>query len=443
MRKPERSTRVLQSFGKAVMLAEETVPQPMAGDLALTLLFWLMVSSRWQDEQARILCQRHSASSMQQPHSADGILFLTQSCTYLYGAERMAQSGDAIHCALEAFCQTQAEPQRALLLAALRPTRFAIGSPVFPDTGDHARLERLVRAVWRCPVTPLRFKPQIDHGALFQTAIALSGINPSAPTSLAAQTLAQALHPRMGERVFDPCCAGGELLAACGKKAQDGWYNQQPDLLGLDSNADMLAIARMHLLLRGLHGARLHDACLATTMAVQADVVVMSIPDNAEEPQNSVADNASGAPDLRQQACIDAVAQAIGALKPDTGRMGLCMSPAFFASLAGLSLRRLLIERDLLDAVVRLGPQGNREEILLLLHTKRTTGRIALIALIAHGLYEGDPAQALGPHHVENAYEAFRTWPNVGHWHWIAFDQSLLESFSGSDQLLFARMNAV
>jgi hypothetical protein len=415
MRSDDSAARALQGFAKAVGLAAETVPQPMADDLALTLLFWLMVSERWRTDVERLQRHRFGNASLQQPHSADDQLWLTESGTYLYGAERLAHSSDAIQCAMDTFCQTQPEPRRAVLRTALRPARFAIGSPFFPDANHHAHLARLVRAVWHCPVTPKRFNPQIDHGALFQDAIAVSGINPSAPSSLATQALAQVLHPRMGERVFDPCCAGGELLAACGKMAQDGWCNQQPDLLGANGNADLLAIARLHLLLLGLHGA-----CLATAMAVQAEVVVMSIPDNAGD----------------QQVCLDAVAQAFGALTPG-GRMGLHMSPAFFASQAGLNLRKLLIERNLLDAVVWLGQQAGREEILLLLHTKRNSDRIALIA---HGLYKGDPAQALGPHHVENAYNAFRTWPNRSHWHWIASDQILLENFSGSDQLLFAHL---
>jgi type I restriction enzyme M protein len=235
------------------------------------------------------------------------------------------------------------------------------------------------------------------------------------------------LAPRGGETIYDPACGtGGMLLAAVqyvrdhGGRAQSLWGK----LYGQEKNLTTSAIARMNLLLHEIEefqvarGDTLREPIfLEGDVLMQFDCVIANPPFSLEKwgVEEWEADpfkrNIAGTPP-QKSGDFAWVQHMIASLKPRTGRMAVVLPHgALFRMAAEGKIRRKLLEMDLLEAVIGLGPNlfygtGLAACILVFRTRKPEAHKRKVLFVDASRLFKkGRNQNELLPQHAERIHE--------------------------------------
>ena len=241
------------------------------------------------------------------------------------------------------------------------------------------------------------------------------------------------LKPQPGESVYDPTCGtGGMLISTAAEVKRQGKESRGLKLYGQELNHGTSAIARMNLVLHGIEDG--HIAGGASTLNNPAflehgklktfDIVLANPPYSikAWDRELFAADpygrNIWGVPP--QGRADYAFFQHIAAsLDSQTGRAAILFPHGVLFRKEEQALRQRLVESDLLEAVIGLGPglfyNSPMEAVVVTLRTRKTgfqEGRVLFINAVKE--YAREQAQSfLRETNQQRILGAYETWAAV------------------------------
>lgn len=253
------------------------------------------------------------------------------------------------------------------------------------------------------------------------------------------------LDPQPGESVYDPTCGtAGMLVSAATELKNQGKEYRTLRLYGQESNHMTSSIARMNLFLHGIEDFQVEqDDTLANPRFIEGgrlktfDVVLANPPysikswDREAFAHDPWGRNRWGTPP--QGRADYAFFQHIAAsLDPATGRAAILFPHGVLFRNEEAGMRRALVESDLIEAVLGLGPglfyNSPMEAVVIVLRTKKPEARRRKILFInAVKEYVREKAQSFlseaNIRRIHNAYERFE--PEAGFAAVVTLDEVL------------------
>jgi type I restriction enzyme M protein len=243
------------------------------------------------------------------------------------------------------------------------------------------------------------------------------------------QLMVQMLEPKPGERIYDPTVGtGGMLISALAEVKRRGGDKRTLGLYGQELIHITAAIARMNLVLHGVEdfeivaGNTLSNPAFVERDRLRTFDVVLANPPYSIKKWNREAwqsdlwgRNFLGTPP-QGRADYAFFQHILKSLNPKTGRCAILFPHGVLFRNEEADLRRKLIESDLLECVIGLGPNlfynSPMEACIVICRTKKTAARKGKVLFI-DALHEVARERALSflkPEHQErivNAYQAF------------------------------------
>ncbi len=238
-----------------------------------------------------------------------------------------------------------------------------------------------------------------------------------------------------GESIYDPTCGTGGMLLECIEHLrQAGRDYRTLRMYGQEKNLTTSTIARMNMFLHGIEDFDIargdtlrYPAFLRDDQLRQFDCVVANPPFSLKEwgAENWVNDpygrNIAGVPP-KGNGDMAWVQHMIRSMRPDTGRMAVVLPHgALFRKGAEGKIRQTLIEADLLEAVIGMGPNifygTTLAACILVFRAKKQVDRAGKVLFIdgSDQIRVGRAQNFLEPQHVETIYgwyNAFADEPN-------------------------------
>src|SRR5207245_493186 len=245
------------------------------------------------------------------------------------------------------------------------------------------------------------------------------------------------LNPREGERIYDPACGtGGMLLGAIDHVQRHGGDPRTffGKIYGQEKNLTTSSIARMNLVLHGIEDFQIvrEDTLRnpaftdsSTGGLATFDCVIANPPFSLKEWGREIweADPwgraAYGLPP-KNYGDYAWVQHMVASMAEGTGRMAIVLPQgARFRKGAGGKIRRGLLERDLIEAVIGLAPNlfygtGLAGTIVILRRSKPTERRQKVLVVDASALFRKGRAQnSLDPEHAQKIVGWVRAFKDV------------------------------
>jgi type I restriction enzyme M protein len=241
--------------------------------------------------------------------------------------------------------------------------------------------------------------------------------------------MVQMLDPRPGERIYDPTCGtGGMLISALAEVKRKGGEHRTLKLYGQERNHMTASIARMNLV---LHGVEDSEIARGDTLAAPAfadndrlrtfDVVLANPPYSIKQwnregwLKDPWGRNFLGTPP-QGRADYAFLQHILKSMDPKTGRCAILFPHGVLFRKEEAEMRRKLIEADLVECVLGLGPNlfynSPMEACVVICRSKKPSKRRGKVLLIgAVNEVARDRAMSLlKPEHqmrIERAYGAF------------------------------------
>jgi type I restriction enzyme M protein len=239
--------------------------------------------------------------------------------------------------------------------------------------------------------------------------------------------MTELLEPQPGESIYDPTCgSGGMLLSTIARLRRQGkeWRNVR--LYGQERNLMTSSIARMNCFLHGIEdfqivrGDTLSDPkFIRGDRLMQFDVVLANPPysikqwDRAAFAADPWGRNIYGTPP-QGRADYAFWQHILCSLKPDTGRSAILFPHGVLFRQEEAEMRRRLIEADVIECVLGLGPNlfynSPMEACVVICRTTKPSKRRGRILFInAVDQVTRERAQSfLADEHIERIVEAYR-----------------------------------
>ena len=211
--------------------------------------------------------------------------------------------------------------------------------------------------------------------------------------------MAQMLEPKAGETIYDPTCGTGGMLISCRAEVKrNGGDTRTIGLHGQELINITAAIARMNLVLHGVadfdirSGNTLHDPALIEGDRLKTFDVVLANPPYSIKRWNREAwqsdqwnRNFLGTPP-QGRADYAFFQHILKSMAPKTGRCAILFPHGVLFRNEEAEMRRRLVESDLLECVLGLGPNlfynSPMEACVLICRTSKPVGRANKILFI-------------------------------------------------------------
>lgn len=243
--------------------------------------------------------------------------------------------------------------------------------------------------------------------------------------------MTQLLAPHGGERIYDPTCGtGGMLISALAEVKRQGGDHRTIGLFGQELIGITAAIARMNLVLHGVEDFHIASGNTLTNPAFLEgdhlkvfDVVLANPPYsikkwNRESWQNDPwGRNFLGTPP-QGRADYAFFQHILKSLDPDRGRCAILFPHGVLFRKEESEMRRALIESDLLECVLGLGPNlfynSPMEACIVVCRTSKPaerTGKVLFINAVEEIARENAQSFLRRSHQdrIVDAYQAFKT----------------------------------
>lgn len=247
------------------------------------------------------------------------------------------------------------------------------------------------------------------------------------------QLMMDILDPQPGETIYDPACGtGGMLLAAINHVRNSGGRIETllGKLYGQEKNLTTSSIARINLFLHGVEdfsivrGDTLRQPAFHSGDHLQQfDIVIANPPFSLEQwglevwESDRYKRNFAGLPS-NTTGDFAWVQHMIKSMQPDRGRMAVVLPHGVLFRMGKEGdIRRKLLEMDLLDTVIGLGPNlfygtGLAACILVFRQHKQHPGKVLMID--ASSLYKsGRNQNTLEPEHVQQILSWVQAYQDV------------------------------
>ncbi len=249
--------------------------------------------------------------------------------------------------------------------------------------------------------------------------------------------MAQMLEPKPGENIYDPTCGTGGMLISClAEVKRRGEETRTMGLFGQELITITAAISRMNLVIHGVSdfqissGNTLVAPSFASGDGLRTFDVVLANPPYSIKKWNRGAwerdawgRNFLGTPP-QGRADYAFFQHILKSMDPETGRCAILFPHGVLFRNEEAEMRRKLIEADLVECVLGLGPglfyNSPMEACVVIcrsLKPKATMGKTLFIDAI-HEIAREDKQSFLKPQHQERilaAYRAFENEPEFAH----------------------------
>lgn len=254
------------------------------------------------------------------------------------------------------------------------------------------------------------------------------------------------LDPHSGDTVYDPACGtGGMLLEALNHVRRSGGRVEMllGKLYGQEKNLTTSSIARINLFLHGIEDFQIvrgdslrQPAFHQGDQLQQFEIVIANPPFSLEQwglevwENDPYRRNFAGLPS-NKNGDFAWVQHMIASLKPGVGRMAVVLPHGvLFRMGAEGKIRQKILEMDLLEAVIGLGPNlfygtGLAACILVFRASKAPERRGKVLMIDASSLYlRGRNQNTLEASHAQQILEWYRGFEDVeGHAHVVTLDE--------------------
>jgi len=240
--------------------------------------------------------------------------------------------------------------------------------------------------------------------------------------------LAKMLAPQPGDRICDPACGSGSLLIKCAREVGSNDYA----LYGQENNGSTWALAKMNMFLHDVASACIEwgDTLLAPALVedghlMQFDVVIANPPFSQSRwgrdiwTNDPYERNFAGLPP-RSSADYAWVQHMLKSMAPITGRMAVILPHGvLFRGASEYRIRRRILEDDLLEAVIGLGPKlfygtGIAASILVFRSRKPPEKKNLVIFIDAARLFrKGQGRNTLGLANIDQILRWYRGCKDV------------------------------
>ena len=243
--------------------------------------------------------------------------------------------------------------------------------------------------------------------------------------------MVQLLDPQPGERIYDPTCGtGGMLISALAEVKRKGGEHRTLKLYGQERNHMTASIARMNLVLHGVEESEIVRGDTLTTPgftesdALRTFDLVLANPPYSIKQWNREAwqtdkwgRNFLGTPP-QGRADYAFFQHILKSLDPRTGRCAILFPHGVLFRVEEAEMRRKLIEADLLDCVIGLGPNlfynSPMEACIVVCRSRKPAERRGKVLLIdaVNEITRERALSFLRPEHqthISGAYAAFRS----------------------------------
>jgi type I restriction enzyme M protein len=261
--------------------------------------------------------------------------------------------------------------------------------------------------------------------------------------------MAQMLEPQAGETIYDPTCGTGGMLISClAEVKRNGGDTRTTGLFGQELINITAAIARMNLVLHGVSdfdirtGNILNDPLFIKGDRLKTFGVVLANPPysikkwNREAWQNDPwGRNFLGTPP-QGRADYAFFQHILKSMDPKTGRCAILFPHGVLFRNEEAEMRQRLVESDLLECVLGLGPglfyNSPMEACVLVCRTSKPADRVGKVLFIdAVNEVAREHAQSfLKPEHQTKVLDAYREFADLLGFAAVATKEEVLENDS-------------
>jgi type I restriction enzyme M protein len=317
---------------------------------------------------------------------------------------------------------------RGELLLALSPNRIGSRERVLFELLHRFQLLRLADEDLATPDT----LAQAFTGLLHRAATADKSMGTSFTPPKIATLIAKLLGPQAANRIYDPVCGSGGLLAACVTQAQSSAVSPHVEVFGRERSSRMWALSCIDLYFHRAKaeirvGDSLRDPPLGTAdgRAWTYDIVVANPPFSMPWESNGNLPFAHISTETPLRNADYGFIQHVLAVTNQRGRAAILMPHGvLFRSGGEQHIRRRLLEDDYFEAVIGLAPQlfyGTNIAVCLLVFNKAKSperkGRTLFVdasrQFTRDRLLRQLSAEAVQD--ITTSYEAFASRPRYAH----------------------------
>ena len=258
------------------------------------------------------------------------------------------------------------------------------------------------------------------------------------------ELMAEILEPKSGESIYDPTCGTGGMLISCiarCKAKNENW--REIKAYGQEQNALTSSVARMNLFLHGVEEFRIiNDDTLLRPGFLNAgqlktfDVVLANPPYSIKQWNRELFSNDPygrnflGTPP-QGRADYAFIQHILKSMDPKTGRCAILLPHGVLFRDEEQDIRKKLIEADLLDCVIGLGPNlffnASMEACIMICASQKPVEKKGKVLFIdAKKEVERKNAESrLTSSHIEKILAAYRNFVSLEHFATVATNETI------------------
>jgi len=268
------------------------------------------------------------------------------------------------------------------------------------------------------------------------------------------------MDPKPGESIYDPTCGSGGMLLSCVNKLKaDGKEYRSLKLYGQELNLMTSAIARMNMFLHGIEDFKIvrgdtlkQPAFLEKDRLKQFNIILANPPysikswNRTEFEKDPYGRNIYGTP---PQGTADYAFQQhiIKSLDEKNGRCAILWPHGILFRDAEATMRKKMIETDVVEAVIGLGPNlfynSPMESMIFVCNTNKSKSRKNKILFInaVDEVIEDKGKARLTDKHIKRIFDAYRKYEDISGFAKIASMEDVLGKSGNMNISFYVKKN--